>query len=382
MRKFDVDQLDGHFYFVIKSPLEELSSSELLKLVQGFYSGESTDYILKSHHIDLDSKRMRSVFPYVEIDEVCPYDGTPLVMKLPSVNAVDSWAGDEVCRTCGHRNVDPTSGRICECDGCVSKRKVFNSELREEYSSENHFVPEYSDLPLYAKLELATFVREMNVTDVENILSYDYVEPLFFYDYLFQLTYEKVIEPSAQNPVERFKSMFPKNGSLNYDYGKIDWRLNVQAEDVPDDELVEFLGHPDHNILQEKRESDAFYHLTIRNILLSIFVDIFDKQLDPKDNYHDLEQMNIEDWLISNSPKIVASAIVEARVEPDDFEFDDPDFDPIHAVSYYIQHPDEISDQAVEEATFDNRLNQPVCQIFFNDVLLMPDWMDKLVPIK
>ncbi|AKP67192.1 hypothetical protein [Companilactobacillus ginsenosidimutans] len=383
MRTFDYKKADRKYYFLKDSPLEKLSSDELYKFLYTYYSQTIMDEdVLAKHNIDFDFNKIKRFLPAVSIDEKCPYDGTQLVMKLPSLNAVDWWVGDQVCLKCGHRNIFQND-RLCKCKGCKKRRDEFSNKLAQRYQAPNHSSMNYENLSLNIKVKLAVFVRQMKVTNIEDIKPISEITHSFEDDYTIELLDAGVIEPSIYSPLEYFDVDSLQQDQLKYDLNKVGWRLNLDTFRKSVKKFLVRIANPTNEILFNSQETNGVYRNIVENVLYKIFEDTF-PFIDEHEWYQNEAKEALQDWLQEYTPREISNAFLSSIPDGNDMDklenFETTQ--PIQIVSPKLSEKSTAADKnkIIKYAFGKDPLDLEVFRIFFNEMFSKPDWMNELIP--
>lgn len=219
---FDWDDYTGR--------LQSLDRAQIISIMDDYYNSDlSVAKIRSKYSISKNIRNLSREFPFVLLDEKCPYDYTHLIKQMPSRSGYS--AGIPKCPICGHELREN-----CQCDGCQEKRKVIRKQKRDKivsaYSTNIDKV-NYEELTASSKIFLAAFLDaglndEATKVSGKRILE-NKLSPTDEFTQLIldRLLADHIILVDPESPVEAFpEDNFP---NAYYTY-KVNYLINVELK--------------------------------------------------------------------------------------------------------------------------------------------------------
>lgn len=258
------------------TPFINLSKRQIQDFLQLYYSGKvSVKELVKKFNLNLDVSKVSKSLPLLIDDHICPYDGVPLIRKLPSKSNQEVWNEDSICPKCGHIEFPSGHQAKCKCHGCVAKRLEEKNKLIGLIQSINNATPkqEYTNLSLENKLDLAVILQEFHAISLTNIGSFSDYSNLsdFNVDLLTLLEKKGIIKISTQSPLNAFDNISFDEGGVSYFPNLVTWDVWVQNTSLSDDQLLATLKNPNKGSLVNNEEITALYTKIALTELKKIF---------------------------------------------------------------------------------------------------------------
>ncbi|WP_076459629.1 hypothetical protein [Limosilactobacillus caccae] len=232
----------------------ELSSfdrSQIMNIMEDYYNSDlSVAKIRSKYSISSNVRNLAKEFPFVYLEEKCPYDDSNLVKQLTSRTGYSTRIPQ--CPTCGHK-----LNSNCNCDGCREERRRIQEQKRElvilTYPTDIDKV-KYEDLSSSSKIFLSALLHaglneEANKISGETIIE-NKLSPTNEFDEIIleHLLSKNIILIDPMSPIDAFSA---DNFPNEYYYFKVNYLVNVEMGS----EGMGYLEYPDRtNIIQHHKE--------------------------------------------------------------------------------------------------------------------------------
>lgn len=386
--------------FTSNSVFEKFSNTELKRIIKEYYSDKKITDILNNIDINIRPNDFYKNLPLINTKIKCPYDKNDMFAQLPSKSNIQNWDKDVICPKCGHMIFNKTNfydTKECDCSNCIKKRKLdaenkleIIKKVNEEYSA-----IDYSSLSMEDVLDIATILNGFNSLSLENIGIYDNNHNLDFDSkILVRLANKNLILVSESSPAESIEK-YTKTG-YSYYVEKVNWNINVKFSDLDSKDLLNLLKNPNKgmNYNFDSKESNKLYLNIIDSEMLRLFEMEFNDLALSFDKDTNKDAVKITDMinrlLVSWSPSQIYAFIWQAVRKADNsrtrnvwgnYRY--------HQVDFVIKLIDDIIINNRNANNSNKEFNYPFkitpylrTQIFFNQMMILPDWFNSLVPLK
>lgn len=390
--------------FFEENVLSKLDKKKRLHLLNDYYFGKSSfSKSLSKYHVRIRAQEFYKYLPAINTNIKCPYDNSDMYSELPAKSRQDNWNKDIFCLKCNHkifRSSFDSYGHEhrCNCEGCLEKRAIekerFQSTVRKVNGAYSPI--EYELLSLDMILDLAVVLQSSDAKSLYNIESLDNLEEVnraYDFSILKYLANESILLPSENSSVGSIEINKDKGGYTYYQK-QVNWNVNVIRPNTSDETVLNILKYPNIGLSLNLDPVDS--HETYRKlvwlemdkVIAYQFQDLsllYEKDLDK-------EKMKsaVLRWLMNFTPAQVYSLIWRGVRRADNsrtrgvwgnYRYNQVDF-VIKLVDEIIGYKDqnyEIKPYNYPSKYVEENLKS---KIFFDQILLKPDWFFQKVPME
>lgn len=375
-------------YFEENSPLIDMPMKTLQNLLRDYYDKELTvTKVIKKYHLMMRARDVSEALPFKESDAFCPYDKTRMLEQYPSKSTANYVEHDKVCPKCWHQEFTGSFNKnLCGCDNCQKRRHNFQLQMADMYESIKYQRPNYNDLKLSDKVALAALIQDSRVNDYNDFQATVDKQNSLSVETLSNLSERHLIAPSAHNIPEDFQEIDIEKGEFKFDARFIRWRLNVQIPGLSDEKILKAVRYLPDNITFTDDEVNELYHQIVMDIMINLVGNRIGFFATTEDETISMNSIVI-DWLAVYSPRRIQLAVHKLTDDNRQMMKLATNYTNLESVMTFIndwleknRNKTKIRLREDDLYYFDQELDSPEAEVFFDQVLGDDFWRDKMIP--
>ncbi|WNF91028.1 hypothetical protein [Vagococcus fluvialis] len=367
---------------------EHLSSREVTEIISKYYFGNYTiNQIIKNYGLSSDASEVVGDLPRLFNNIKCKYDASRMYVDIPKkedIIEIFLFTEKYTCPICNHREI-----KSCKCINCEEMRNKIISEC----VGNRLLNKEFKSLTISQKVYLATLLQGLHVNKMRDDFGtyldfYDVSSPILFDgdQILIQFLENKIIGVSELSDTEAFN--FENNMISTFKPTLTKYFLNIKSEDEINDEcLFSYLKYPNKSIINSKSEAIKLWHELVTEELIRLFKYELSKHklifVETKDHNKIVEYLNSLYQLLKPSQIyylmwMAARHVDNARTRGS--------LKKSH-VNSMIRFMESIRIKKINKGDIIEEYEYPymfsvslVSRVFFDQVMLCPEWFVSKVP--